>query len=73
MILICNGTVFGPENLGKADVLIGGSRILAVEKKIDPKGLPGEVRGIDALGMSVVPGFIDGHQHFTGGGGEGGF
>ncbi len=73
MILICNGTVFGPENLGKADVLIGGSRILAVEKKIDPKRLPGEVGVIDALGMSVVPGFIDGHQHFTGGGGEGGF
>lgn len=73
MILICNGTVFGPKDLGRADVLIGGSHILAIEKKIDPNMLPGDVRVVDALGMAVVPGFIDGHQHFTGGGGEGGF
>ncbi len=26
-----------------------------------------------ASGLAVVPGFVDGHQHFTGGGGEGGF
>ncbi|OQY51363.1 MAG: beta-aspartyl-peptidase [Desulfobacteraceae bacterium 4572_89] len=73
MILICNANVFGPEELGKNDVLIGGNQILAIEKKIDPKILPGKVRRIDASGMFVVPGFIDGHQHFTGGGGEGGF
>jgi len=73
MILICNGKVFGPEDLGRADVLIGGNQILAIEKKINPKTLPGEVRVIEASGMVLVPGFIDGHQHFTGGGGEGGF
>jgi beta-aspartyl-dipeptidase (metallo-type) len=73
MILICNGNVYGPNALGKCDVLIGGNGILAIEKTIDPKSLPGDVRVIDATGKSVVPGFIDGHQHFTGGGGEGGF
>ena len=73
MILIRNGEVFGPRALGRCDVLAGGRKILAVEKRIDPAGLPGEVDVIDAGGLAVVPGFVDGHQHFTGGGGEGGF
>jgi beta-aspartyl-dipeptidase (metallo-type) len=73
MILIRNGEVFGPRALGRRDVLAGGRKILAVEKRIDPAGLPGEVDVIDAGGLAVVPGFVDGHQHFTGGGGEGGF
>ncbi len=73
MIVIKNGDVFGPDALGKCDLLVGGGKVLAIEKKIDPKRLPGAVRIIDAAGMVVVPGFIDGHQHFTGGGGEGGF
>jgi len=73
MILIRNGEVFGPRALGRCDVLAGGRKILAVEKRIDPAGLPGEVDVIDAAGLAVVPGFVDGHQHFTGGGGEGGF
>jgi len=73
MILIRNGEVFGPRALGRRDVLAGGRKILAVEKRIDPAGLPGEVEVIDAGGLAVVPGFVDGHQHFTGGGGEGGF
>jgi beta-aspartyl-dipeptidase (metallo-type) len=73
MILIRNGEVFGPRALGRCDVLAGGRKILAVEKRIDPAGLPGAVDVIDAGGLAVVPGFVDGHQHFTGGGGEGGF
>ncbi len=73
MIVIQNGDVFGPKALGKCDILTGGNKILAIESKIHPKVLPGEVEIIDAQGMVVVPGFIDGHQHFTGGGGEGGF
>ena len=73
MILVRNGEVFSPRALGRCDVLAGGRKILAVEKRIDPAGLPGEVDVIDAAGLAVVPGFVDGHQHFTGGGGEGGF
>ena len=73
LILIKNGEVYGPDARGKRDILIGGREILAVEEKIDPKMLPGDVTTLDAAGMAVVPGFIDGHQHFCGGGGEGGF
>ena len=73
MIVIQNGELFGPRALGRCDILIGGGTILAIEKSIRAGMLPGEVDIIDASGLAVVPGFIDGHQHFTGGGGEGGF
>lgn len=73
MILIQQATVFSPTPRGKMDILIGGGKILAMEKRIDPSGIPGITQKIDASGTILVPGFIDGHQHFTGGGGEGGF
>jgi beta-aspartyl-dipeptidase (metallo-type) len=73
MILIRNGEIFSPAAMGRGDILTGGGRILAIEKSIDPGPLPGTVDIIDAQGLAIVPGFVDGHQHFTGGGGEGGF
>jgi beta-aspartyl-dipeptidase (metallo-type) len=73
MILIKNAEVFAPGALGRCDILTGGRKILAIEKSIQAGVLPGAVEIIDAGGLAAVPGFIDGHQHFTGGGGEGGF
>ncbi len=73
MILIKNAEVFAPGAMGRCDILTGGGKILAVEKSIQAGVLPGEVEVIDAGGLAAVPGFVDGHQHFTGGGGEGGF
>ncbi|MFH0997345.1 MAG: beta-aspartyl-peptidase [Pseudomonadota bacterium] len=73
MILIKNAEIFAPGAMGRCDILTGGGKILAIEKSIQAGVLPGEVEIIDAGGLAAVPGFIDGHQHFTGGGGEGGF
>lgn len=73
MILIKNGEVYSPTALGKKDILIGGGEILSIKTTISETTLPGEVEVIDAKGAAVIPGFVDGHQHFTGGGGEGGF
>jgi len=73
MLIIKNAEIFAPAPLGKMDVLIGGEKILAIQPCIDPASIPGDVEELDASGMLLVPGFIDGHQHFTGGGGEGGF
>jgi len=73
MILIKNSEVFSPAALGKKDVLVGGGKIVAIEKNISKTNLPGKVEVIDAKGAALIPGFVDGHQHFTGGGGEGGF
>lgn len=73
MILIQNGDIYTPAPLGRGDILIGGGRIIHIAEHIDPTSLPGKIDIIDAEGLAVTPGFIDGHQHFTGGGGEGGF
>jgi len=73
MILIKNAELFAPGAMGRCDILTGGGKILAIGKSIQAGMLPGEVEVINAGGLAAVPGFIDGHQHFTGGGGEGGF
>ena len=72
LTLIKNGEVYGPDYLGKQDILLTGTKIAMIEKNIPiPEGL--EVTVIDAAGKKVVPGFIDSHVHLLGGGGEGGF
>ena len=70
--LIREGNVFAPTPLGKKDILILGSKVVAVSK-------PGEIHisGVsvveeDASDKLVIPGFIDSHVHILGGGGEGG-
>ena len=73
MLLVQQGRVYAPKDQGPMDILIGGTQILAMAQAIDPSSLPGDIRILDARGKCVVPGFIDIHQHFTGGGGEGGF
>ena len=71
MILLKNFEVYSPDYLGKKDVLIAGSKIIAIEDRIDaPSGLQVEV--IDGNGQKLVPGFIDAHVHIAGAGGEGG-
>ena len=66
--LIHQGHVFSPEDQGINDVLICGDKIVRVEKNLYPlaKQLGAEV--IPATGKSVIPGFIDQHVHFLGGG-----
>ncbi len=73
LILLRNAEVFAPEALGRRQLLLGGGRILSIgtESEPVPSGMPLEV--IDCDGLRLVPGFIDGHVHVTGGGGEGGF
>lgn len=71
MLLFKNAQVYAPEALGRKDVLIAGSRIVAVEDAMGlPEGLDVEV--IDAEGMRLIPGLIDAHVHIAGAGGEGG-
>lgn len=70
MTLIRNADIYAPEHIGIKDILIGGGKILAIEDRIDldMRGL----KTIDAEGAIVHPGFIDGHVHAIGGGGESG-
>jgi beta-aspartyl-dipeptidase (metallo-type) len=68
-VLVKGGNVFAPEALGRQDILCTGERILAIGTKVDESAAAiGQVEIVDAAGMAVVPGFIDQHLHFLGGG-----
>ncbi|MGC9384065.1 MAG: beta-aspartyl-peptidase [Kosmotogaceae bacterium] len=74
MILIKGGVIYTPEYFGKADLIIAGDKILAIKEEIalnKDNDLIDEV--YDVSGSIIVPGFVDGHVHLIGGGGEGGF
>ena len=70
--LLTNAQVFAPEDLGLGHVLIGGGRIIAVHDKKEGLSAP-HATEFDLKGRRLIPGFIDGHAHVTGGGGESGF
>jgi len=66
--------VLAPESLGIQHVLIADGRIACIQAEPFRLGLGQEVVEIlDGRGMFLVPGFIDGHVHLLGGGGEGGY
>ena len=72
LTLLANAHVFAPEDLGLRHLLIGGGVVLAVVNDPDDVSIPGiDVLNLD--GRRLLPGFIDGHAHLTGGGGESGF
>ncbi|MBP1772456.1 MAG: iadA [Holophagaceae bacterium] len=71
LLLIKHATIFDPEPQGACDLLIGGGKILLMEPDIRVPRKHCEV--VDARNLNAVPGFIDGHVHIMGGGGEGGF
>jgi beta-aspartyl-dipeptidase (metallo-type) len=71
LLLIKNADVYAPEAAGRCDLLLGGGRILRMEPDIRIPRKYCEV--IEARNLLAVPGFIDGHVHIMGGGGEGGF
>ena len=70
--LLSNAQVFAPEDLGLRHVLVGGGRIIAVSEQKDELAAP-HATEFDLEGRRLIPGFIDGHAHVTGGGGESGF
>jgi len=71
MLLFKNCELYAPENLGKKDILLAGNKIVAIADELElPKGATGKV--VDAKGLRMIPGLIDGHVHIAGAGGEGG-
>ncbi len=69
--VIKNADIYAPHHLGLRHVVIAHSKIISIDTKIPELNLAHEV--IDAKGCALIPGFIDGHTHLTGGGGEAGF
>lgn len=70
--LLSNARVFAPEDLGIRHLLVGGGRILGLSGRKEDL-LSARVTEYDLDGQRLIPGFIDGHAHVTGGGGESGF
>ncbi len=74
MILIKQIEVYTPEYIGTKDVLIAGTKFIAIENLIDISLIQKsvEILVIDGKNKILVPGFIDAHVHIAGAGGEGG-
>lgn len=73
LLIIKQSDVFTPGFIGRKDILIGGGKILAIEKKISPTSISKtRLEYIEAKGLRAIPGLIDGHCHIAGSGGEGG-
>jgi beta-aspartyl-dipeptidase (metallo-type) len=70
MLLIKNADIHSPTPEGTCDLLAGGGKILRMHPDIRIPRRYCDV--IDARNLIAVPGFIDGHVHIMGGGGEGG-
>ena len=71
MLLIKNAHVFSPEDIGVNDILVGGEKILSIQKNIECNVQ--DLKKWDAKGKIVLPGFIDQHVHVIGAGGKHGF
>ena len=73
LFLLRNADAYAPQSLGHRHLLLGGGKILWMGE--DAPALPAalDVEMIDLDGARLIPGFIDGHVHVSGGGGEAGF
>lgn len=73
--LIKNGEIYAPTYRGKQDILICMGKIVSVEPDLDLilENLSNKIQTIQAKKMIIVPGFIDQHMHFLGGGGKLGY
>jgi beta-aspartyl-dipeptidase (metallo-type) len=70
--ILTNAHVFAPDDLGVCHVVTGAGRILSISQDREEISAPHAVV-TDIGGRRLIPGFIDGHAHVTGGGGESGF
>ncbi len=74
MLLLKKAHCYAPQDMGVRDILIGDETILGIGPKLSEQiseDIVDEVELCDDC--YAVPGFVDGHVHIIGGGGEGGF
>jgi beta-aspartyl-dipeptidase (metallo-type) len=70
--LIRNVDIYSPIPLGRMDILICNDKIIKLSQNIVFPTDIFDVEVIDGTDFKAVPGFVDQHVHFIGGGGEGG-
>ncbi len=69
--IIKNANVYSPNSLGLQHLVIAENKLIYVGEALPELNIEHEV--LDADGCELLPGFVDGHTHITGGGGEAGF
>ena len=72
MELLRNAELYAPEPRGRAHLLVAGETIVWVGGSLPALPATLGFQEHDLEGRRVIPGFIDGHVHLTGGGGEAG-
>jgi len=70
LTVLKDAKIYTPDYVGIKDILFDEGKILAIEAELTISGVEHNI--IDAKGLSVMPGLIDNHVHFLGGGGEAG-
>jgi len=70
--LITNADVYAPHSLGIKHLLVCAGKIVHIGDEIPQLDSQMAVNVTDLAGARLIPGFIDGHSHITGGGGEAG-
>lgn len=74
MVTVIKGVkVYSPKYEGIKDVVIVSNKIEGIYENINVSNTFIPVNIIEGEGRLLFPGFIDGHVHINGGGGEGGF
>ena len=74
MISIIKGcNVYAPKHLGIKDVIIAGGKIEGIYDNLNIENDLLDIEVIDGKNRLLFPGFIDGHVHIIGAGGEGGY
>ena len=71
--LVKNASVYAPKSMGLCCLLIAGGKVVYLGSEEPQLGDCLDIEIVDAQGNAVIPGFVDGHTHITGGGGEAGF
>ena len=61
-LIIKNGTIVTADATFKGDIAVKDGKIKAIGAKLDPKGHK-EATVVDAKGLLILPGAIDGHTH----------
>lgn len=73
LTLLKNAEIYTPAHYGRGCVLLAGGKIIHLGTEAPDMDARLDCETVDLDGAALVPGFIDGHVHITGGGGEDGF
>lgn len=71
--LLRNVHIFAPEDMGVCHVLVAAGKIVSITQEVPQIAADLLTTDQEYSGQRLIPGFIDGHAHITGGGGETGF